>query len=199
MRAPHEHCYPSKHAQAPTPGGSKNTNENGNHRLTFCCCTAREHIPGYMSLISSSLSSNRESSPEEVNMNQRWRHNSCKKQQHPLFISALPCKLALSRFFQVCLVQLHALLERRFGRNGFAPTATFTGSNIPTRLMVSSSASLSCAAVERVRRNLLSGKRGLRGLRGALFKAGASVEGSLTKVGRALKCRGGLCTYCSCS
>ena len=91
-------------------------------------------------------------------------------------------------------MQLHALLERRFGRNGFAPTATATERNIPTRFVASSSTSLSCAAVERVRRNLLSGEGGLRGLKGALFKPGASMEGSLTKVGRALKCHGGLYT-----
>lgn len=48
---------------------------------------------------------------------------------------------------------------------------------------------LSCAAVERVRRNLLSNKEGLGGLRAALSKASASAEGSLAKVER-LKWRG---------
>ena len=89
-------------------------------------------------------------------------------------------------------MQLHALLERRFGRNAFSSAVTAAEKTMPARSVASSSAGLSCAAVDRVRRNLLSGKGGVGGLRAALSKASVSAEGSLTKV-ESSKCPSGLC------
>lgn len=57
--------------------------------------------------------------------------------------------------------------------------------------MVSSTArvgeQLSCVAIERVRRNLIVGKGGLRGLGAVLANTSSSGEGSLTEVGQALQ------------
>lgn len=95
--------------------------------------------------------------------------------------------LPLTTLTQVDLAQLHAVLERRFGRGGgggsFSSGGGETSASSATVAMMPSSSS--CAAVERVRRKLLTNKRGIGALRVALNSvsgSGGGEAGSLTKV-----------------
>jgi len=117
---------------------------------------------------------------------------SVKRDSHLVIrhVSAFRCAAHPVYTPQVDLAQLHALFVRRFGRFRSVSSSS-SGNGGGESGGFQRACSSSCAAVERVRRKLLSSSKGLRGLRAALRSVSGGAGGRGDEAGSLTKVRDG--------